>query len=272
MRKKENHGPSLGRADQLTSDTLQILNEVRAEALAYGIIVEFEMQLGGTPSKQAAGGTSPPQQAEEILEEVLTKHYPSLCEALNAERRARGLKPIGDPAKVAKQKAKFEKAYYGKLRHSEKGRIAVDLLRAWRGGQIAEQHGWCRRTDSTRIALLKPFLDRVLALDVEFFELFAQAVQMLDTRIRSSKQTNIGTGDTYLDMWLLIYAMRIAGTPTHTARELNEQFVSKFRSISDKKLREKCRNLGVPLKDDARGTRAARYKASNGTSWAVKKG
>jgi hypothetical protein len=33
MRKKENHGPSLGRGDQLTSDTLQILNEVRAEAL-----------------------------------------------------------------------------------------------------------------------------------------------------------------------------------------------------------------------------------------------
>jgi hypothetical protein len=271
MRKKEDHGPSLGRGDQLTSDTLQILNEVRSEALAYGIILEFEMQLDGTPSKQAAGGTSQPQQAQEIICEILTKHYPSLCEALNAERRARGQKPIGDLAKVAKQKAKFEKAYYGKLRHSEKGRRVVDLLRAWRGGQITEQHGWCRRTDSARITWLKPFLEAVRTLDVEFFKLFAQAVQMLDTRIRSSSNTNIGTGDTYLDMWLLIYGVRIAGTPTHTAHDLNEQFVSKFRSISDARLRVKCNDLEVPLKDDARGTRAGRYKAPYSTSYAGKK-
>jgi hypothetical protein len=73
-------------------------------------------------------------------------------------------------------------------------------------------------------------------------------------------------------MWLLIYAFRVAGTPTHTVRELNEQFVSKFRSISDKKLREKCSKLGVVLKPDARGTRAARYKASNSPAMPQKNG
>ena len=66
--------------------------------------------------------------------------------------------------------------------------------------------------------------------------------------------------------------MRIAGTPTHTARELNEQFISKFRSISDKKLRERCHYLGLSLKPDARGTRAVRYKASNVPTVRNKKG
>jgi len=259
---------------RLKSDSPQsdgILDDVRAEALVYGILVEFEIQPDGTRSQQAAVSTSLPQQAEEILYEILTKHYLKFCEALNSERRARGLKPLGDPAKLAKQKGDFEKAYYGRLRHSEKGRMAVDLLRAWRGAQIAQQRGWCQVTDSGRIAELEPFLQAVRTLDVEFFKLLSQAAQMLDTRIRSSKNANIGTGDTYLDMQLLIYAFRIAETPTHTARELNEQFVSKFCSISDANLRVKCHKLGAPLKPDARGTRAVRYKASNGITWAVKK-
>ena len=98
--------------------------------------------------------------------------------------------------------------------------MAVDSLRAWRGAQIAQQRGWYQVTDSGRIAELEPFLHAVRTLDVEFFKLLAQAAQMLDTldtRIRAAKNANIRTGDTYLDMQLLIYGMRIAGTPTHTA-------------------------------------------------------
>jgi hypothetical protein len=247
-----------------------ILDEVRAEALVYGIRVAFDVnpELIGSPesgdisSEEAnAVGTSVPQQAQEILNEILTKHYLKLCDALNSEHRARGLKPLGDPAKLAKQKADFEKAYYGRLRHSEKGRMAVDLLRAWRGAQIAQQRGWSQVTDSGRIAELGPFLHAVRTLDVEFFKLLWQAAQMLDTRIRSSKNASIGTGDTYIDMQLLIYAFRIAGTPTHTARELNEQFVKKFCSISGKKLREKCKEFGIPLKKGLAG-RPRRDKAS----------
>ena len=121
-----------------------------------------------------------------------------MAEAMNAERRARGQKRIEDVAKLAKRQTDFEKAYYGKLRHSEKGRRVVDLLRAWHGGQIIEQHGWCRRPDNERIALLAPFLDAVRTFDVKFFRLLTQAAQMLETRIRSSKDASIGTGDTTL--------------------------------------------------------------------------
>jgi hypothetical protein len=187
-----------------------ILDEVRAEALVYGIRVAFDLspELIGSPesgdisSKEvSAVGTSMPRQANEILDEILTKLYFKLVEDVNSKRCALGLKRLGDPAKLEKQKVNFEQAYYGRLRHSEKERMVVDLLRAWRGAQIAEQRGWCKTTDSGRIALLEPFLDRVRALggpraDVEFFKLLAQAAQMLDTRIRSSKNTNIGTGDT----------------------------------------------------------------------------
>jgi hypothetical protein len=163
---------------------------------------------------------------------------------------------------LAKRQADFEKAYYGKLRDSEQGRRVVDLLKAWRGSLIMEQHGWCSKEDSARIALLEPLLHSMRALGhdagwggiepMEFFRLLAKAALMLDTRVRSSKAT-FGAGDFDLNIWLLQYGITIAGTPTHTVRELNEQFVSKFRAITDKKLREKCRELCIPLTPDKRG-------------------
>jgi hypothetical protein len=78
-----------------------------------------------------------------------SKYDLKMCEALNVERRARGLKPVGDPAKLAKKKADFEKAYYGKLRHSEKGRRAVDVLRA----KIWDD---CARSNSQRAGITNP--------------------------------------------------------------------------------------------------------------------
>jgi hypothetical protein len=278
MRKKGNcePGPNTSERHQsvfrLKSDSPQsggILDEVRAEALVYGILVEFEIQPYAAWSQQTAVGTSLPQQAEEILNEILTKHYLKLCDALNSERRARGLKPLGDPAKLAKQKADFEKAYYGRLRHSEKGRMAVDLLRAWRGAQIAQQRGWCQVTDSGRIAELEPFLHAVRTLDVEFLKLLAQAAQMLDTQIRSSKDRTIvtrGTRDTYLDLCLLQYGVRIAGTPTHDPHELNEQLVSKFRTMSDKKVHDKLHELDIPHKHKPSGKASPNYGFAKG--WA----
>jgi hypothetical protein len=249
------------------------LDDLRAEAFVYGWVLKLEMQLDGTSvSIPAPGGlkplddASPPAQAQEILYELLTKHHLKMIEALNCERRARGQKPIGDAAFLEKWKANFEKAYYGTLRESEQGRRVVDLLKAWRGSLIAEQRGWLLREDSARIALLEPFLQAVSTLDVEFFELLKRAALMLDTRVRSSKAT-FGAGDFDLNIWLLQYGITIAGTPTHTARELNEQFVLKFRSISDAKLREKCRKLGIPLKEDVRGAGSVRRKTgSNSTA------
>jgi hypothetical protein len=167
------------------------LDELRAEALVYGWALELEMQLDGTSvSIPAPGGlkpaddTSPPAQAQQILQELLTKHYLKLVEAVNCERRARGQKPIGDAAFLAKWKVDFEKAYYGKLRDSEQGRRVVDLLKAWRGSLIMEQQGWCSKEDSARINLLEPLLHSLRALGhdagwggiapVEFFRLLAK--------------------------------------------------------------------------------------------------
>ena len=233
--------------------------ELRAEAFAYGFNLDVRVFPGPIPPSKKAElgeGIMPlPKRAQEIIYELTSKHYLKMCEGVNAARRSRGEKPLGDPVKLAKRQADFEKAYYGKLRHSEKGRKVVDLLRAWHGRQVTEQ--WNKPEDQQenriRLTLLGPLLNAVHALDAEFFELFAQAARMLDTRTRSSKDSNIGTGDTDLKKWLLEYGVRIAGTPTHTVRELNEQFVSKFRTMTDDKLRVKCNELGIPLKPDKRG-------------------
>jgi hypothetical protein len=262
------------------SDVNEHLRELRAEAFAYGINLDLRVFPGPIPpSKEAelGDGIKPlPKRAGEIILELLTKHNLNITQALNAARRPHGEKPLGDPVKLAKRHADFEKAYYGKLRHSEKGRKVVDLLRAWRGRQITGEWNKPKPKDQLenriRLVLLSPFLNAVRALDTELFDLLKKATKMLETRIRSSKDSTIGTGDTDLDLWLLQYGFRIGGEPTHTARELNEQFVSKFRSITDKKLREKCRKLGVALKDDVRGAGAVRRKRSNGTAYAAKKG
>jgi hypothetical protein len=98
---------------------------------------------------------------------------------------------------------------------------------------------------------LKAALDN---LDVKFSEYLAKAIRLVSDRISSSK----GTGE-HLDRWLLEYKLRVSCSAQHTVRELNEQFVSKFRSITDKELRERCRKFDVPLKPDKRGKAAVRY-------------
>ena len=274
MSENENAVPAIPRFSEMfhlaDSDLNEHLRELRAEAFAYGINLDLRVFPGPIPpSKEGELGEGikpPPKRAGEIILELLTKHNLNLTQALNAARRAHGEKPLGDPAKLAKRQADFEKAYYGKLRHSEKARRIVDLLRAWYGRQIIEQ---CNKAEGEqldnriRLVLLSPFLKAVRVLDTEFFELLAQATEMLETRIRSSKDSTVGTGDTHLDLWLLQYGMKIAGTPTHTVRQLNEQFVSKFRAISDAKLRVKCNGLGIPLKAAKRGpkTKAIGKKA-----------
>jgi hypothetical protein len=205
---------------------------------------------------------------EEILFESLAKYYPDIAENMDADRLARGEASIEDPKKVEKWRTDYEKAYYGKLRRSEKRRHAVDFLRRWRVARILERERDCALSLSDGIALLEPLLDALPSrenpdrLDIEFFEGLLQAAKMLQERLLSCKQAHIGSGDLHLDKWLLEYSLGIPRTGQHTARELNEQFVSKFCSISDKELRERCRKLGVPLKPDRRGRAAVRYGSS----------
>jgi hypothetical protein len=89
--------------------------------------------------------------------------------------------------------------------------------------------------------------------DPEFLNALAEAAKFLDSRLYSSKDKTSGSGENTLDKWLLEYSLTVPRPGEHTARELNEQFVSKFRKITDAKLRQKCRNLGVLLKEGRPG-------------------
>src|SRR5207247_8692862 len=99
-----------------------------------------------------------------------------------------------------------------------------------------------------RLGFLRPFVRALDELDTEFFKGLTEATHILNDRISFSKD---GSGEK-LDQWLLEYKMRIWPNVQHTVRQLNQQFVSKFRSITDKKLRDRCRVIGVPLKDGRR--------------------
>ena len=180
-------------------------------------------------------------------------------------------------AKMAKWREKYKKACY-KLRDSEKKRKAVDCVRAWRNAIIWEKESGRTLADSERIALLAPLLNALPTpenpnrFDIEFLNDFAKAANFLDLRLYSTKDQTTGSGENVLDKWLLEYELRLpGGQATHTLRELNEQFVSKFRTITDPKLREKCHELDIPLKPDVRGAGAVRRKRSNGTPGRSKK-
>jgi hypothetical protein len=157
-------------------------------------------------------------------------------------------------ADLTKWSEDYEKAVFGNFRSREERKAVNFVLTRRREILLAAATG---RTisDGDQIKLLdgrvKAALDN---LDVEFSEYLAKAIHLVRDRISSSK----GTGE-HLDRWLLEYKLRISCRAQHTVRELNEQFVSKFRSISDKELRERCRKFDVPLKPDKRGKAAVRY-------------
>jgi len=136
----------------------------------------------------------------------------------------------------------YDMARFGKLRKSKKKRAAFQFLSLWRNALIYDQEAaragypvrHTRISVPLRVGFLSPFVRALNALDAEFFRGLAEAMRILNEERISSQ---------------------------HTVRELNEQLVSKLRITSDKKLRERCHKLGVPLKADARGARAVRYKA-----------
>ena len=83
------------------SESAKILQELRAEAAAYGFWLELDVWPDGIPLCRQRGSPQnlpidkafPPKRASEISTSF-SKHYWRLCDALNAERRARGQKPI----------------------------------------------------------------------------------------------------------------------------------------------------------------------------------
>ena len=149
----------------------------------------------------------------------------------------------------------YEKVIYKGLR-SSKEREAYTFLLRWRREKLLAAANGRTISCSDQIKSLQPVLDALDKVDGDFFQSLAKAVKTLSDRISLSKDKVIGE---QLHRWLLEYKLRRSGKAEHTARELNEQFVSNFRSISDKKLREICGKLEVPLRQDKRGKAAVRY-------------
>jgi hypothetical protein len=175
----------------------------------------------------------------------------------------KGLAKAAGEEKVATKMAQwldqYQRAVYQRRssKPSPEREEAASFLMGWRRETLAAQESGERISDSNQIKLLNPLLTALDKLNVEFFKGLIEAVQILSNRIYNSKD---GSGRD-VRKWLLEYKLLTAdGSPKYTVRELNEQFVSKFRAIKDKKLREKCRKLGVPLKDDVRGAGAVRRK------------
>jgi hypothetical protein len=152
----------------------------------------------------------------------------------------------------------YQKAYYEALRRSESKRRAFELVRIWDHRlAIAREDGQpIRITSDDLLTLFAPIFDALEKRDAEFFKGFAQAVLIIEQRENSSKTKYPSS----LDKWLLEYGLANGWTATHTVRELNEQFVSKSRAITDDKLRERCKRLSVPLKPDVRGQGAVRRR------------
>ena len=109
-------------------------------------------------------------------------------------------------------------------------------------------------SDSERIELLKPLLEALPArdnprrFDIEFLKCLSDAAEFLDTRMRTCKGANIGSGELTVKKWLLEHQHGVPKEGEHTVKELNREHISKFADISDHKLREYCRETDYPLK------------------------
>jgi hypothetical protein len=166
----------------------------------------------------------------------------------------KGLARAADQEELATKLAEwidqYEKATYlcRSSSPSPEREEAISFLRSWRRETLIAQESGQKIPDSDQIKLLTPLLSALGKLNAEFFKGLTEAVKILSNRIYNSKD---GSGE-HLTKFLLEYKL-LFGPRKHNARELNEQFVSKFRSISDKKLREKCKESGIPLKKGLAG-------------------
>jgi hypothetical protein len=130
---------------------------------------------------------------------------------------------------------------------------AILFLRSWRREMLAAEERGQKVPAAYQIKLLSPLLTALSKLNAEFFKGLTGSIQILSDRIYNSKDRS---GED-LNKWLLEY--KLVGARKHTVRELNEQFISKFRVITDKKLHERLHELDVPHKNEPRGKASPKY-------------
>jgi len=126
----------------------------------------------------------------------------------------------------------------------------------WRLETLAAQESGQKIPDSDQIELLRPLLTALSKLDAEFVSGVVEAMQTLSKRIYKS---NDGSGE-HLDRWLLDYELRLprSSRGEHTPGEIRK-LISKFSSITEKKLHEKLHKLRVRHKDKPRGQASPNY-------------
>jgi len=177
--------------------------------------------------------------------------------------RAAGEEKIA--TKLAEWLDQYKKATYPcrSLEPSPERKEAISFLTSWRRETLAAQKSGQKISDSDQIRLLSPLLVALSKLNAEFVRGVAEAMHVLSKRIYKSKD---GSGED-LDRWLLDYELRLppSSRGEHTPEEITK-LVSKFSSITVKKLHEKLHKLGVRHKDKPRGTASPNYGFKKG--WA----
>jgi hypothetical protein len=126
----------------------------------------------------------------------------------------------------------------------------------WRLETLTAEESGQKISDSDQIKLLRPLLIALSEFNSEFVRGVAEAMQILSKRIYKSKD---GSGE-YLDRWLLDYELRLprSSRGEHTPEEI-KKLVSKFSSITEKKLHEKLHKLPIRHKDKPRGQASPNY-------------
>ena len=162
------------------------------------------------------------------------------------------------PAKLAEWIDQYKKATSlcrSRERSPERMKGAF-FFEFWRVETLAAQESGQKISESYQIALLTPLLVALSKLNAEFVRGVADAMQILSKRISKSK---VGSAE-YLNRWLLEYELRLP--PSSRGEHLPEEIkklVSKFSSITEKKLHEKLHKLHIRHKDKPCGTASPNY-------------
>jgi hypothetical protein len=98
MSENENTGTTIPRFSEMfsfadDSDLNERLRELRAEAFAYGINLDLRIHPDGMPPSEQDDVPPVPKRAQEIIDELTSKHYLKMCKGFNAARRLRGENP-----------------------------------------------------------------------------------------------------------------------------------------------------------------------------------
>jgi hypothetical protein len=179
---------------------------------------------------------------QELLLESGTAMYAAVLASMNKHARAR----------FAEWKRNYEKALFGKLRHSDQKRAAFEFLRNWHNAQIHDLESGADVETVTftvplRIIYLAPLLAALKRCDRIFFDGLAEALYDLESYGEKDPR----------DKWLIEHEWEIENL---TPREIKELFGPKFQTTSVRKLHERLNYLGLQHRHEPSGQASPSYR------------